>query len=130
MCPTAPSPALPHPRALQVNGAACVLNDALLLGLLRSNYPAVTLVVMDGTAGTLMDAVNAGACVGAIMPNFQADYVLGPGDPNGLYCSASVVSTNINFNYLALPFNRRTVGANVRALRSCALCPVFWLPES
>ena len=71
----------------------------------------MTFLTVPGTDFALLDAMASGACGGALLRDYSADWSLGPsGDPMGYYCTYSGNGFNLNQNLLAMPVNSNTVG--------------------
>lgn len=68
----------------------------------------------------MLDAVNNGTCAGAVLPDADANYVLGIGDTTASYCSLSVIGNNLNSGFYGFAFNKK-LPPGAQTAHSCSL---------
>ena len=100
----------------QTGKAVCVTASSLNQGLVASNFPSTTVVVVDESLHGALDAVLAGTCAGVVDSDSTAAYVLGPGDPSGAYCSLDTLSETLATGFYAVPWSLNAPAATVAML--------------
>lgn len=92
----------------QLRLPVCIQKDAILTGLLSTHYPGTDYVYVPGTVFELFQAVMEGQCAGTVVTDVEANFYLGPGDPNGLFCTLQTIGSPMNMGLYSIPFNLNT----------------------
>jgi Ligand-gated ion channel len=97
----------------------CVRNNSIQLHFMATEYPNIQLHITGATTASMLQAVADGSCLGGLEDELLLRWLLGPGDPTGLYCGIDYVGLPSSTAYpFGLPVSAAVTDAQLAAMSS------------